>query len=137
MRAITVKRPGGASTLRLTETQIPEPGPDQVLVKVAAAGVNFIDTYRRSGVYKVAFPHVPGTEGAGTVESVGASVEGFSPGDQVAWADSVTGSYADYALVAADRLIPVPPGLTPDLAAALPLQGMTADYLTRSTYRLT
>jgi NADPH2:quinone reductase len=103
---------------------------------VAAAGINFIDTYRRSGVYKVAFPHVPGSEGAGTVESIGTGVADFSPGAEVAWADSVTGSYADYVIVEADRLIPVPPGLTLDLAAALPLQGMTADYLTRSTYRL-
>jgi NADPH2:quinone reductase len=121
----------------LAEADIPEPGTGQVLVKVAAAGLNFIDTYRRSGVYKVAFPHVPGSEGAGAIEALGADVTGFATGDQVAWADSVTGSYAEYAVVEADRLLPVPPGLTLDVAAALPLQGMTADYLVRSTYKLT
>ncbi|MDR1188821.1 MAG: quinone oxidoreductase [Bifidobacteriaceae bacterium] len=136
MRAITIQRPGGASALRLTETDTPEPGPGQALVKVEAAGVNFIDTYRRSGVYRVAFPHVPGTEGAGTVAALGADVTDWAVGDRVAWASSLTGSYAEYALVDAARLIPVPPGLTFDLAAALPLQGMTADYLTRSTYQL-
>ncbi|MDR2379325.1 MAG: quinone oxidoreductase [Bifidobacteriaceae bacterium] len=136
MRAIIVNRPGGPAALRLTETETPAPGPDQVLVKVAAAGVNFIDTYRRSGVYRVAFPHIPGSEGAGTVAALGQRVAGFAVGDQVAWASSATGSYAEYALVDAARLLPAPAGLTLDVAAALPLQGLTADYLTRSTYEL-
>jgi NADPH2:quinone reductase len=136
VRAIIVNRPGGAAALRLTETPQPEPGPGQVLVKVAAAGVNFIDTYRRSGVYKVPFPHIPGSEGAGAIAALGPDVADFAVGDQVAWASSATGSYAEYAVVDAVQLLPVPPGLTLDIAAAVPLQGLTADYLTRSTYPL-
>ncbi|MDR0594353.1 MAG: alcohol dehydrogenase catalytic domain-containing protein, partial [Bifidobacteriaceae bacterium] len=136
MKAIIVKRPGGPSALRLTELDVPQPGPGQVLVKVAAAGLNFIDTYRRSGVYQVAFPHVPGSEGAGVIEALGPEATGFAVGAEVAWAASKTGSYAEYAVVEADQLIAVPPGLTLDVAAALPLQGMTADYLVRSTHPL-
>jgi NADPH2:quinone reductase len=137
---IEAGRAGGPEALRAAQAPVPEPGPGQVLVKVAAAGVNFIDTYRRSGVYKVPFPHVPGSEGAGWVEALppdGLPEElGFEVGQAVAWAASATGSYAEYALVDANRLLPVPDGLAIDVAAALPLQGMTADYLTRATYPL-
>jgi NADPH2:quinone reductase len=136
VRAIVVNRPGGATALRLTETDTPGPGPDQVLVKVTAAGVNFIDTYRRSGVYRTPFPHIPGSEGAGEIEALGPEVSGFAVGDRVAWASSATGSYAEYAVVDAAQLLPAPLNLTLDLAAAIPLQGLTADYLTRSAYRL-
>jgi NADPH2:quinone reductase len=136
MRAIEASRPGGAEVLKQTEVDVPTPGPGEVLVKVAAAGVNFIDTYRRAGVYQVPFPHFPGSEGSGWVEQVHDSVQGPAVGQRVAWAESVTGSYAEFALVRADRLLPVPDGLPMDVAAALPLQGMTADYLTRSTYPL-
>lgn len=131
-----VRRPGGPAALRQTEIDIPEPGPGQVLVKVAAAGVNFIDTYRRSGVYRVDYPHIPGSEGAGSVAALGEAVTDWAVGDQVAWAESASGSYAEYALADAAQLLPVPPGLTLDVAAAIPLQGLTADYLTRSAYEL-
>ncbi|MDR2114424.1 MAG: alcohol dehydrogenase catalytic domain-containing protein, partial [Bifidobacteriaceae bacterium] len=137
MRAITVSHPSGPEGLRISQIEVPQPSPGQILVKVAAAGVNFIDTYRRSGVYRVDYPHGPGSEGSGWVEATGENVEGFALGQAVAWADSVTGSYAEYALVKADQLLPVPAELPLDQAAALPLQGMTADYLIRSTYPLT
>ncbi|MDR1442462.1 MAG: quinone oxidoreductase [Bifidobacteriaceae bacterium] len=136
MRAITVNRPGGPGVLRLTKASAPNAGPGQVVVKVAAAGVNFIDTYRRSGVYRIPFPHTPGSEGAGTVESLGPDVTTVRLGDRIAWANSATGSYAQYAVVDAAQAIPVPTGLSLEIAAALPLQGLTADYLTHSTYRL-
>ncbi len=104
-------------------------------MRVAAAGINFIDTYRRSGVYKVAFPHVVGSEGAGTVVSVGAAVTEFAVGDQVAWA-SAPGSYAELVRVPERELLPVPAGVDLQVAAALPLQGMTAHYLVTSVFRL-
>jgi len=105
------------------------------MVDVAAAGVNFIDTYQRTGLYQVPLPFVPGLEGAGTVKAVGDEVEGFAVGDQVAWAD-VPGSYAPQVCVPASRAVPVPTGVALETAAALMLQGLTAHYLARSTHRL-
>jgi NADPH2:quinone reductase len=108
-----------------------------LLVQTAAIGVNFIDVYRRSGVYRMPFPHIPGSEGAGTIVALGAGVgqdADFAVGQRVAWADSVSGSYAPLVRVAAERALPVPDGLDPLAAAALPLQGMTADYLVHSTF---
>ncbi|MDR1394162.1 MAG: quinone oxidoreductase [Bifidobacteriaceae bacterium] len=137
MRAITAQLPGVPEVLVPTEVPLPTPGPGEVLVKVAAAGVNFIDTYLRSGVYRTPFPIFPGSEGAGLIEQLGDGTEEFSLGQPVAWANSLTGSYAEYALVAASQVLPLPPGLPLETAAALPLQGMTADYLTRSTYGVT
>ncbi|MDR1824442.1 MAG: quinone oxidoreductase [Bifidobacteriaceae bacterium] len=134
MRAIQAVKPGPASVLRAVDLPQPKPGPGQVLAKVAAAGVNFIDTYRRSGVYKVKFPHVPGSEGSGTVEALGPDVTDLAVGDKIAWATSASGSYAEYALVEAAQALPVPPGLDLAAAAALPLQGMTADYLVRAVF---
>jgi len=104
-----------------------------VRVEVAAAGVNFIDTYRRSGVYPMEFPHVVGDEGAGTVVEVGEGVTEFTVGDHVAWA-SVPGSYAERVNVPVEKAIPVPVGIDLRIAAALPLQGMTAHYLCMSTF---
>lgn len=104
-----------------------------MLVRVTAAGVNFRDTYERSGTYPMPFPHVPGVEGAGTVVAVGDGVQGFAVGDRVAWADA-RGSYAELVLVAADQALPVPANVDLETAAALPLQGMTAHYLVRSTF---
>jgi NADPH2:quinone reductase len=103
---------------------------------VEAAGVNFIDTYQRSGAYKVALPHAMGMEGAGIVEASAADVSSPAPGDRVAWTN-VPGSYATHVLLPADRTVPVPPGIEPGTAAAAMLQGMTAHYLVRSTYRVT
>ena len=132
MRAIRALNPGGPEVLQLDELPDPEPGPGEVAVEVAAAGVNFIDVYRRSGRYAVPFPHVVGVEGAGTVRAVGPGVD-LRPGDRVAWADGSSGSYADRAVVAADRLVPVPADVPLELAAAVLLQGLTAHYLSHAT----
>ena len=121
--------------MRVEELPTPTPGQGQVLVRVAAAGVNFIDIYHRSGQYKVELPFALGQEGAGTVEAVGDGVTEFAPGQHVAWS-SVGGSCASHALVPAARLVPVPDGVSLQDAAAVMLQGMTAHYLTHSTYRL-
>jgi NADPH2:quinone reductase len=135
MRAIQIQQPGGPESLELVD--IPDPVPDagEVLARVTAAGVNFIDTYRRSGVYPVPFPHVPGDEGAGVVVAVGDGVDGVAVGDRIAWTDA-PGSYAELVRVKASRVLPVPDGVALDTAAALPLQGMTAHYLATSTYPL-
>ena len=133
MRAIQAGRAGGPDVLEPADLPEPTPGPGEVLVRTAAAGVNFIDTYRRSGVYPVPFPHIPGSEGAGTVTAVGDGVTDLSVGDPIAWADSPD-SYAEFVRVKVARAIPVPDGVGLDVAAALPLQGLTAHYLATSTY---
>lgn len=135
MRAMRVHAPGGPEAIRQDEVERPAPGAGEALVRVEWAGVNFIDVYKRSGAYKVAPPFTLGEEGAGVVESVGAGVTDVQPGDRVAWA-SVMGSYADYALVKASRLVPVPREVESKLAAAVMLQGMTAHYLGTSLYPL-
>lgn len=132
MRAIRALAPGGPDVLHLDELPDPEPGPGQVVVAVVAAGVNFIDVYRRTGRYAMPFPHVVGAEGAGTVRAVGAGVD-LPLGTPVAWADGSSGSYTDLAVVAADRLVPVPADVPLETAAALMLQGLTAHYLSHST----
>jgi NADPH2:quinone reductase len=134
-KAIKMSRAGGPDVLELTEVELPAPGPAEALVKINAAGVNFIDIYRRSGVYPVALPHRPGTEGAGSVLAVGDGVSQVSVGDRVAWSD-MAGSYAGAVIGPADRLIPVPEGVDDQQAAALPLQGMTAHYLATDSYRI-
>ncbi len=135
MKAIRVHAYGGPEALRLEELPLPEPGPGEVLVRVEYAGVNYIDTYRRRGLYPVALPFTLGEEGAGVVEKVGAGVLAFRPGDRVAWSN-VLGSYAEYQVVPASRLVPIPEGLSTRLAAAALLQGMTAHYLVEATYPL-
>lgn len=135
MRAVQAQRAGSPDVLALVELPDPVPGPGEVLVRVAAAGVNFIDTYRRSGVYPMDYPHVVGSEGAGVVAAVGAGVDQVAMGDRVAWSDAPA-SYAELVRVPADRLLPVPDKVDLETAAALPLQGMTAHYLCRSTYRV-
>lgn len=134
-QAIVATTPGGPEVLQLRSVEVPAPGPGQLLVKVAAVGVNFIDVYQRSGVYTMPFPLTPGGECAGTVEAVGAGVKEFAPGDRVATAEG-SASYAQYTLIGADRALPIPPEVPFDVAAALPLQGMTAHYLINSTYRV-
>ena len=121
--------------MKLAELPIPQPGPGQVLIRVEAVGVNFIEVYFRKGVYKAALPLTPGSEAAGTVEKLGPGVTGFATGDVVASA-SVLGSYAEYALVPAAQLVKVPAGLSMEQAAAALLQGMTAHYLSHSTFPL-
>ncbi|TMQ92234.1 quinone oxidoreductase [Actinomadura soli] len=133
MRAIVITENGGPEVLAPAERPDLEPGPGEVLIDVAAAGVNFIDVYYRTGAYARELPYTPGIEAAGTVAAVGDGVEEFSVGDRVASSD-VRGGYAAKALVAADRLVPVPDGVDLEDAAASMLQGMTAHYLTRSTY---
>ncbi|MBT2247249.1 quinone oxidoreductase [Arthrobacter sp. BHU FT2] len=133
--AIVAQQAGGPEVLAYTEVERPEPGPGQLLVKVAAAGVNFIDTYKRGGVYKVPYPFIPGGEAAGTVEAVGDGVTAFAAGDRVATAEGLN-CYAEYALVDEDAALPIPDGLDDFTAAALPLQGMTAHYLMNSTFKV-
>ncbi|MEN0072229.1 MAG: quinone oxidoreductase [Propionicimonas sp.] len=133
MHAVVAREPGGPEVLEYTELPDPSPGPGQLLVEVAAAGVNFIDTYRRAGVYRMPFPHVVGSEGAGRVVATGPEVAGFVPGDRVSW-DAAPGSYADLALVPAANAVRVPDGVDLTTAGALPLQGMTAHYLVNSTF---
>ena len=135
MKAIQIHEAGGPEVLQLAELPIPRPGPGQVLIRVEAVGVNFIEIYFRKGQYKASFPLTPGSEAAGTVEELGPGVAGFSTGDLVA-SVSVLGSYAEYALVPAAQLVKVPPGLAPEKAAAAMLQGMTAHYLAHSTFPL-
>ena len=135
MKAVYIEAPGGADALHYGDFPKPEATPGQVLVKVAASGVNFIDTYHRSGLYKIPLPGVLGTEGAGIVEAIGEGVKDFKPGDRVAWS-MARGSYAEYAAVPAAMLLHVPDGLDLRQAAAVVLQGMTAHYLTHSTFKL-
>jgi NADPH:quinone reductase len=135
MKAIQISETGGPEVLKLVEMPIPEPGAGQVLVRIEATGVNFIEVYFRKGVYKAALPFIPGSEAAGTVEELGPGVNGFAAGDAVA-STSVMGSYAEYALVPAAQLVKVPAGLSLECAAAVMLQGMTAHYLAYSTYPL-
>lgn len=135
MKAIFVTEPGGVDKLRYEDLPVPEPGPGQALVKLHFSGVNFIDVYFRTGLYKAAPPVVLGMEGAGVVEKVGAGVTEAAPGDRVAYA-MARGSYAEYAVVPAWQLVPIPAGIGFDVAAGSMLQGMTAHYLTHSTYHL-
>ena len=135
MKAIQIRATGGPEVLELAELPIPVPGPGQVLIRIEAIGVNFIEIYFRKGTYKAALPLIPGSEAAGTIEELGSGVNGFKIGDMVA-SVSVLGSYAEYALVPAAQLVKVPVGLSPEKAAAAMLQGMTAHYLAHSTYPL-
>lgn len=133
--AIVAQQPGGPEVLEYASVETPKPGPGQLLIKVAAAGVNFIETYQRSGTYKVEYPFTPGAEAAGVVEAVGDGVEEFSVGDRVATAEG-SRTYAKYALVDAGKALPVPAGVDDHTAAALPLQGITAHYLMNSSFRV-
>jgi NADPH:quinone reductase len=135
MDAIRFERTGDPDVLSLVQLDDPEPGPTEALVEVAAAGVNFIDTYQRSGLYPVGLPSGLGGEGAGTVLAVGDQVRGVEVGDRVAWSEGL-GSYATHAVVEADRLVPVPDDLDLEVAGAVMLQGMTAHYLCHSTETL-
>jgi NADPH2:quinone reductase len=135
MKAIQVKQTGGPEVMELVELPVPEPKANEAVVKLTAAGVNFIDVYHREGRYKAPLPFTPGQEGAGQVVAVGSDVKSVKIGDSVAWTATL-GSYAEYVAVPADRLVPVPPGVTDQQAAAAMLQGMTAHYLAHDTYPL-
>jgi NADPH2:quinone reductase len=133
MLATVIERSGGPEVLQLATVDDPTPGPGELLVRTGAVGVNYIDTYHRSGHYPVPLPFIPGREGAGTVTAVGSGVTEFVVGDRVAWAD-IPDSYAELVVVPASRALPVPGDVDDETAAALPLQGMTAHYLITSTY---
>jgi NADPH2:quinone reductase len=135
MWAIQIGEQGGPEVLKWTELPDPTPGSDQIVVEVAAAGLNFIDTYQRSGLYPVSMPFVPGLEGAGTVLAIGDDVDTVEIGDQVAWATS-PGAYAGQVAIPAASAVKVPDGIDLEVAAALVLQGMTAHFLAMSTYPL-
>lgn len=135
MHAVRAMEKGGPEVLEYSEVPSPEVRPGTLLVRVDAAGINFIDTYRRSGMYPMEFPHIVGVEGAGVVEAVGDGVEGFSAGDRVAWHDA-HGSYAEQVVVKADMAMRVPAGVDAEVAAALPLQGLTAQYLATGSHRI-
>ena len=134
MKTMRVHEPGGPQALTFEDVPLPEPGPGEARVRLHAIGVNFIDIYHRTGLYKVPPPFTPGSEGAGVVSAVGPDAA-VRAGDRVAWA-GVLGSYAEEAIVPADKLVPVPDGMEWEDAAAAPLQGMTAHYLATDTHRL-
>jgi NADPH2:quinone reductase len=135
MKQIQVKELGGPEAMQLVDSPTPQPGPQQALVRIAAAGVNFIDVYFRTGLYKAPAPVTLGNEGAGTVEAVGPEVTDVKPGDRVAYA-MARGSYAEFAVVPSAMLVKIPDPVDFHTAAAAMLQGMTAHYLTHSTYAL-
>jgi NADPH2:quinone reductase len=135
MKAIRVHQPGGPEAMLLEDIPTPTPGEGQALIRLVACGVNFIDTYKRAGLYPVQTPFTLGEEGAGVVEAVGPGVVSVKAGDPVVYSN-IQGSYAEYALVPADKLVKVPAGLEPKIAVAGMLQGMTAHYLAHSTYPL-
>jgi len=135
LKAIRVHETGGAEALRLETIPDPVPGPGQVLVRLEAIGVNFIEIYQRRGLYKVAMPFVPGEEGAGKVEAVGPGVDDVRVGDRVA-SVNFRGSYAELAIADANKVVPIPEGLGAREAAAVMLQGMTAQYLATSVHAL-
>jgi NADPH:quinone reductase len=135
MKAVQVKQVGGPEVMEVVELPVPQPKANEAVVKLAAAGVNFIDVYYREGRYKAPLPFVLGQEGAGVVTAVGTEVKSVKVGDRLAWTAQL-GSYAEYAAVPADRLVPIPPGVSDHEAAAAMLQGMTAQYLSHDTYPL-
>ena len=135
MHAIQVKQTGGPEVLQYVEVDRPKPRSGEVLVRLEAIGVNFIDVYHRIGLYKVPLPLIPGSEGAGVVEEVPPDAREFKKGDRVAYA-MAPGSYAQYAIVPASKLVPIPANVDFKTAAAAMLQGMTAHYLALSTYPL-
>jgi NADPH2:quinone reductase len=135
MKAVRVHETGNPEQLVYQDVPVPTPGPGQVLVKIHAIGLNFIDVYFRTGLYKSALPFIPGMEAAGTVEAVGAEVDTVKPGERVAYA-GIIGAYAEYALVPSGRLVMLPDGVDFQMAAAVMLQGITAHYLTYSAFPL-
>ncbi|MET4060113.1 NADPH2:quinone reductase [Arthrobacter sp. UYP6] len=132
-KAIVVPAPGGPEILHYENVGLPEPGPKELLVRVAAAGVNFIDTYKRSGIYPMEYPFIPGAEAAGTVVAAGRDVAAFREGARVATAEG-GGTYSEYTIMEADKALPIPDGVSDEVGAALPLQGMTAHYLCNSVF---
>ena len=135
MKAIRMHATGGTDVLRVEDVPVPTPGPDQVVIRVGAAGVNFADVYQRKGLYPAPLPFTLGREGAGVVERVGEGVTTCRVGDRVV-SENVAGGYAEYAVAAAERVVPIPDGISSKVAAAVILQGITAQYLATRTYPL-
>lgn len=133
--AMHIPRAGGPDVFERVTVTRPEPGPGQLLMRVAAVGVNFIETYQRAGIYAVDYPFVPGVEAAGIIEEIGDGVTDFVAGGRITTTEG-TGSYAEYMLVDADKALPVPDGISDEVAAALPAQGITAHYLVNSSYNV-
>jgi len=134
MKAIRIAKPGGPEVLVLQDVELPAPGPGQVTVRHKAIGVNFIDTYHRSGLYKLPLPAGLGTEAAGVVEAVGEGVTAVKPGERVAYCTAPVGAYAEAHNVPADKLVKLPDGIDFDTAAAAMLKGLTVQYLLKQTY---
>lgn len=135
MRAIQIKQTGGPEVMELVELPVPRPGAGQALVKIEAAGVNFIDTYLREGRYPAELPFTPGQEAAGTVAELGDGVNGFAVGDRVAW-NGTRGTYAEFACAPVSDLLKIPDGMSFQQAAAVLLQGLTAHYLAHDTHAI-
>ncbi|MEQ3553528.1 quinone oxidoreductase [Pseudonocardia nematodicida] len=133
MRAVQVRQPGGPDVLDVVDVDEPVAGPGEVLVEVAAAGVNYIDTYQREGIYPMETPYVPGLEGTGRVTALGEGVDGVAVGDRIAWAETL-GSYAERVAVPWAKAVPVPEGVADDVAVGALLQGMTAHFLINDTF---
>ncbi|WP_147105991.1 quinone oxidoreductase family protein [Nesterenkonia populi] len=133
---VRAREAGGPEVFEVADVTAPEPGPGQLLVRTASAGVNFIETYQRSGVYPVEYPFTPGAEGAGEILAAGDDVETFHIGQRVTTCEAATGTYASHFLVDAEKAVAVPDEISDEQAAALPLQGITAHYLISSTYRV-
>jgi len=133
-KAIRIHETGGPDVLRVEDVAVGDPAPGEARVRHTACGVNFIDTYHRSGLYKLPLPTALGVEGAGVVEAVGAGVAHVKPGDRVAYAGGPPGGYSEKRLIAAERLVPLPAGIADDQAAAMMLKGLTVWYLVRKTY---
>jgi NADPH2:quinone reductase len=136
VKAIRIHENGPPSAMKWEEVEVGKPGKGEARIRHTAVGLNFIDTYHRSGLYKLPMPLVLGMEGAGTVEAVGRGVTGLKPGDRVAYATTPLGSYSEARLIPADRLVKVPSTITDEQAASMMLKGMTACYLLRRTYRV-
>lgn len=136
MKAIRFAATGGPEVLRLADVDLPPPGPGEIRVRHTAIGINFIDTYHRSGLYPVKLPSGLGMEAAGLVEAAGEGVTAFGPGDRVAYASGPIGAYAEAANVPAARAVAVPDAIPDDIAASILLKGMTAEFLLRRTYPL-
>ena len=136
VQAIRIQQPGGPEAMQWQEIDLPAPGPGQARVRHTAVGLNYIDTYHRSGLYALPLPSGIGMEGAGIVEAVGPDVKDLAEGDRVAYAAGPPGSYSEARIIAADRLVKIPEGISDQQAAAMMLKGLTTQYLIRRTYKV-
>lgn len=135
-KAVVVRRTGGVDALEFVTDTTPAPGPGEVQLRHTAIGLNFIDTYFRTGLYETSLPFTPGAEAAGVITALGHGVTEFEVGDRVAYAGASLGAYSEARVIAADRLVPLPDDVSDEVAAAILLKGLTAEYLLRRTYRV-